>query len=76
MIDKIDAPQLIAVIRKNNREEFRIRVREFENFRGVDLRVFAQNGEGQMRETPRGVAIRFSALPAIIEALQKAEQLR
>jgi hypothetical protein len=66
--------ELIARVRKNNREEFRIGIRKFTHFRGVDLRVFSLNGKGDFVETPRAVAVRFPALPQIIKALQRAAE--
>jgi hypothetical protein len=64
--------QLIGRVRKNAREEFRIAIRQFKNFRGVDLRVFQLNGEGDFIETPRAIAMRLDAIPQIVDALQRA----
>jgi hypothetical protein len=66
---------LIARVRKNGREEFRIALRQFAHFRGVELRVFQLNGEGSLVETPRAIALRFAALPQIIKALQLAADM-
>jgi hypothetical protein len=64
--------QLIAKIRKNSREEFRVAIRDFTGFRGVELRVWQKNGQGTFVETPRAIAVRHDVLPAIIDALQAA----
>jgi hypothetical protein len=63
---------LIAKIRKNAREEFRVAIRKFANFRGVELRLYQVNGCGEFVETPRAIAMRMQALPAIIDGLQMA----
>jgi hypothetical protein len=62
----------IAKIRKSTREEFRVAIRRFTNFRGVELRVFQKNGHGDYVQTPRAIAMRLDVLPAIIDALQRA----
>ena len=67
--------QLIGRVRKNAREEFRIAIRQFKNFRGVDLRVFQLNGEGDFIETPRAIAMRPDAIPQIVDALRLAALL-
>jgi hypothetical protein len=67
--------QLIGRVRKNAREEFRIAIRQFKNFRGVDLRVFALNGEGDFIETPRAIAMRLDAIPQIVDALLLAARM-
>ena len=67
--------QLIGRVRKNAREEFRVAIRQFKNFRGVDLRVFQLNGEGDFIETPRAIAMRPDAIPQIVDALRLAALL-
>ena len=64
--------QLIAKVRKNKREEFRIALRQFAHFRGVELRLYQINGVGEFVETPRAVAMRIENLPQIIAGLQMA----
>jgi hypothetical protein len=64
--------QLIGRVRKNAREEFRIAIRQFKNFRGIDIRVFRLNGEGDFIETSRAIAMRLDAIPQIVDALQRA----
>jgi hypothetical protein len=64
--------QLVAKIRKNAREEFRVAIRKFTNFRGVELRLYQVNGRGEFIETPRAIAMRLQALPAIIAGLTEA----
>jgi hypothetical protein len=64
--------QLIARVRKNAREEFRVAIRKFANFRGVELRLYQANGRGEFVETTRAIAIRPQALPAIIAGLTEA----
>jgi hypothetical protein len=67
--------ELLARVRKNAREEFRVARRRFKNFHGVELRVFKLNGEGSFIETSRSVALRLSALPDIIKALTAAVEV-
>lgn len=68
------ADVLVAVIRKNAREEFRVALRTFKGQRLVDIRVYASNGVDVV-PTAKGVAIKSTLLRAIIEALENAEQL-
>jgi hypothetical protein len=67
--------QLVATVRKSNREEFRVAIRQFTNYRGVELRVFTRDGRGLLVQSPRGVAMRLTALRAVIEALEQAETI-
>jgi hypothetical protein len=67
--------QLIARVRKNSREEFRIAIRQFKNFRGVDLRVFQLNGKGDYVESTRAIAMRLDAIPKIVDALLLAARV-
>ncbi len=64
-----------ARIPKNKREEIRI---SRETFKGTDLvnvRVFFDAGEGEMRPGKQGVAFRTSLLPDVLDALTKASEM-
>jgi hypothetical protein len=63
---------LIAKIKKSAREEYRVTIREFTNYRGVDLRLYRVNGKGDFVETTRAIAIRPESLSFIADALHLA----
>ena len=66
------APIPIATIRKNTREEFRVAIATYHGSRFVDVRTYV-DGKGDDRvPTPKGIAIRLDALPALMEALEAA----
>ena len=69
-------PRTIAVLRKNNTEELRIRLTETEGCALVDLRVFTPTArsEGEPRPTRNGICLVRTRLPELIEALQAAER--
>jgi len=66
----------VAVLRKNNVEEVRVRVTESGGFALVDLRVFSPNArsEGEPQPTRNGICLVRTKLPELIKALQAAEQ--
>lgn len=66
--------RLIATIRKNGRQEFRVQLRTFKRHRGLDLRVFESNGIG-MDKTPQGLSMKAEMIRPIINALQDAERV-
>jgi len=69
-------PRIIAVLRKNNTEEVRVRVTEIGGCKLVDLRVFTPNArsEGEPRPTRNGICLVRAKLPELIKALQAAER--
>lgn len=69
------APPL-AVLPKNSTEEVRIARSDFRGHDLIDVRVFARfGGPAQvMMPTKKGLSIQVSQLPALIEALQQAQQ--
>jgi hypothetical protein len=67
--------RLVTTIRKNSREELRVAIRTFKGHRNVDVRVFAEDGRGDPRPTPKGVSIKPTLLRPVIEALEQAEQI-
>jgi hypothetical protein len=69
-----DAPdgQLIASVTKNARERIEIRLREYEGYPFVDLRVFYEDG-AEYKPTRKGLGIRPNLIRAVIEGLELAE---
>jgi hypothetical protein len=62
----------IATIAKNKRDQFRVALRTFHGNRGVDVRVYVPNGDGEQVPTAKGIAIKPSLIQPIIDALIKA----
>ena len=69
-------PRTIAVLRKNNAEEIRVRISETAGCVLVDMRVFTPNArsEGEPLPTRNGICLVRSKLPELIKALQAAER--
>ena len=62
----------IATIEKNSREKVYIDLTEFKGHNLIDIRVFADNGSEQTA-TRKGISLAIAKLPALIDALRKAE---
>jgi hypothetical protein len=62
------ADQFIASIEKNNREEIRISLSEFNGYQLTNLRVWSKTDDGDMRPGKAGLAVRLEKLPAVIQA--------
>src|SRR5712671_3370342 len=71
-IDGTDQAQPIASIIKNSRESLRVSIDSYRDHDYIDLRLYADNGVEQV-PTHKGLTIRPDLLPAVIEALHKAE---
>lgn len=67
--------RLVAEIRKSGRESIRATLREKRGDMGLDLRIAAMNGRGNMAETPKGIRIPLERLNDVICALQAAQKL-
>lgn len=68
------ADHIIARLPKNGREEVRVFLTEFSGRPLVAARVFFRpQGGGEMRPGKSGLNLRVAMLPALIEALAKAE---
>lgn len=63
----------IAKISKNSREELRVTLDEFRGHHLLNARDWFDAGE-EMRPGKQGIAVKVELLPALIEALQKAER--
>lgn len=57
-------------IRKNTREVIRINRADFKGHDVVNVRVFFDAGDGDMKPGKQGVAFRAALAPELIEALQ------
>lgn len=65
--------RLIATIPKNGREDVRIALRDFHGRRAIDVRVFAETGQGRA-PSPKGLSVQPGQLKALIAALIDAER--
>lgn len=64
----------IGTIPKNSLEEIRVGLDEWKGRDLVNIRVWAEPYEGgERRPTKKGLAVAVTKLPALVEALQKAE---
>lgn len=59
----------MADIAKNSREVIRVTRGEFKGHDMVNLRVFYDAGDGEMKPGKQGVAFRAALLPDMLEAL-------
>ena len=59
----------IATIKKNTREEIRVTRGEFKGHDMVNVRVFYDAGDGEMKPGKQGVAFRAVLLPEVLNAL-------
>ena len=70
--------QIIAEIKKDQREEIRVALSEFEGRDGifdmVSARVFYDAGNGRMKVTRNGLSVPVRLLPELIDALEEAER--
>ena len=65
---------LIATVRKNQREEIQVGLRQYQGHELFDVRVYAEPYSGdQYVATKKGVCASVKLLPALIAALQEAE---
>lgn len=62
----------MAVIPKNSREEYRIERQDFKGTDLVQIRVWFDPGDGDMRPSKKGVAFRAELVPDIVAALGSA----
>jgi hypothetical protein len=69
-------PRTIAVLKKNNIEELRVRLTKTGGCTLVDLRVFTPTtrSEGEPLPTRNGICLVRTKLPELIRALQAAER--
>lgn len=59
------------VLHKNLREELRIGVEEFRGHRLLNLRVWFQSEDGEMRPGKQGLAVRVAMLPELLLVLEQ-----
>ena len=73
MTDITDVAEFIAIIPKNKREDIRISLSKFEELDLLNIRVFVDYSDGERGPSKKGISIRVAQLPALLEALRKAE---
>jgi hypothetical protein len=63
---------VVATLPKNSREEVRVSLTSYRGHQLVDVRVYAGDADAERVPTPKGLALRPSFLPPLIEALRAA----
>jgi hypothetical protein len=64
----------IAVIPKNSKEDVVVSLGIFKEHKLLGVRVFADyRDEGDKKPTPKGISVKATLIPELIEALQDAE---
>lgn len=69
----MDDEQIIATIRKNARESVVVRLRRYEGHHLVDVRVFYDGPEGELKPTGKGASFAVRLLPEVIAGLVAAQ---
>lgn len=64
----------MRVIPKNTRETIRVGMAEFRGTSYLDVRTWADTGDGEPKPTPKGVTIPLTAIPAFAEAVAHVAQ--
>lgn len=64
----------IATIKKNSREELRVTLDDFRGHHLVNVRVFYDAGDGEMKPGKQGIAVKVELLPELLAALYAAEK--
>jgi Transcriptional Coactivator p15 (PC4) len=58
------------VIRKNAEEEVRVVLSTFKGHRLVDIRIYADFGQGERKPTKKGICLKVEKLADLIHALE------
>lgn len=68
-------PEIIAILPKNAHERTRVALDQYQGLDLIDIRACTQIGESAGVWSPgkKGISLRVQQLPALIEALQRAE---
>lgn len=59
----------MRVIPKNARETIRVQMAEFRGTSYLDVRTWADTGDGEPKPTPKGVTVPLAAIAAFAEAV-------
>lgn len=62
----------IATIRKNSKQELRVSLDHFQGHDLINMRVWFEADDGDMRPGKQGVSIRTALLPELARALEDA----
>ena len=65
---------LIESIENGNGRSVKIHVQTFKGKPYVDIRTWIENDKGEWIATPKGLTLSIELLPALIAALQKADE--
>lgn len=63
----------LGTVQKNSREEIRIHLEQFRGHEIVNIRVWFEADDGEMRPSKKGLAFRVDLLPEIMNALTQVE---
>jgi hypothetical protein len=63
----------LGTVQKNSREEISIDLEEFRGFEIINIRVWFEADDGEMRPSKKGLAFRRELLPEILAALGQVE---
>jgi hypothetical protein len=74
-IDAATADQVVASIRKNSREQYKVAIRTWRSVTFIDLRLYVQNGAGELVPTKSGITIKVDAVDDIVRALVAAGEV-
>jgi len=59
-----------VLIEKNLRETYRIGWEVYQGNRFIDFRIYFDDGSGELKPTKKGMSIKASAIPEIVQALE------
>lgn len=65
-------PVVVATFQKNSRELVRVALQTFKGHDLVSVRAFVEDGNGGMKPTKAGIALRAELLPVLYDAIGKA----
>ena len=69
-----DKQTLIESIENGNGRSVKIHVQTFKGKDYVDIRTWIQDDQDEWKATPKGLCLHVEILPALIAALQKADE--
>lgn len=61
-------------IKKNSMETLRVQLTEYKNHKLVDIRVFFETAEGELKPTRKGVTLNTELIDWLIDALKNIKK--
>ena len=65
-------PEILATFPKNRIEEVRVCLTEYQGMFLIDTRIYYKDSEGY-KPSKKGISLRYSKLPELLRALEKAQ---